>query len=47
MFEEVVAYLVLAPLAGALLALAAWGGWAVRRRRLASLPVEKERPLSD
>ncbi len=46
MFEEVAAYLVLAPLAAALVALAAWARWA-RRRRPASVRIEKKSKLSD
>ena len=47
MLEEVAAYLVLAPVAGALLAIAGGLAWALRRRRLAGAVIEKERSLSD
>jgi hypothetical protein len=47
MFEEVVAYLVLAPPAVALMAVAGLVAWALRGRRLAAISVEKERQLSD
>ncbi len=46
MFEEVAAYLVLAPLAGAVLAAVSLIGWA-RRPRVAAVHVEKEHGLSD
>ena len=46
MFDEVAAYLVLAPLAGAVLAAVALIGWA-RRPRVAAVQVEKEPRLSD
>lgn len=45
MFAEVAAYLVLAPIAGAV-ALAVWLGWG-NRRSASAVPVEKERSITD
>ncbi len=47
MLMEVAAYLVLAPVAGALLAVLAWVGWTHRRRGLAAVAVKKDSSLSD
>jgi hypothetical protein len=46
MFEEVAAYLVLAPVVAAALAGVALIGW-VRRPRVSAVAVKKERRLSD
>lgn len=46
MFEEVAAYLVLAPVAAVAL-IASWGAWSLRRHAPAGIRVVKDRRVSD